>query len=107
LAGGRAPERRTAVDLDQLQRIFADDGYQKLRSAVEATAGDVAVYRDASGAITHVGIIIAVENDLATSVTRFQVLSQWGHDGEYLHDGEDVPKLFGRLTEVWSERRGL
>jgi hypothetical protein len=98
--------RRAAVDPDQLPRIFEDDSYARLSSRGEAAPGDVAVYRDTSGAITHVGIIIAIEKDIRAGILRFQILSQWGRDGEYLHDGEDVPAPLGRLTDVWSERKG-
>ena len=66
--------------------------------------GDVAVYRDQSGAITHVGIVVVIEKNPSAAVTRFQVLSQWARDGEYLHDGEDVPMPLGKLVEIWSER---
>jgi hypothetical protein len=97
--------RRTAVDPDQFPRIFTDDKYVKLRTEADAALGDIAVYRDWSGAITHVGVVIDIHMDVSAAVPRFRVLSQWGRDGEYLHDGEDVPVWLGRLTEVWSERR--
>jgi len=102
--------RRTWIEPDELPLIFADDGYKRLTRMEDAVAGDIAVYRDSAGEITHVGVIIETRSDLAELTARgvrFQILSQWGRDGEYLHDAEDVDARLGRLSEIWSERRGM
>src|SRR5580700_7258569 len=52
--------RRTWIEPDQVQLVFDDDGYRKLDRMNDAMPGDVAVYRDASNDIVHVGLIVDV-----------------------------------------------
>jgi len=100
--------RRTWVDPDDLVTILIEDGYRRLRGPEEAEIGDLVVYRDGSGEISHAGLVhrkrIADPRD---GTDYLQVLSKWGADGEYLHDASDVPYLLGKPAEYWTDRKGL
>lgn len=96
--------RRTAIDPDQLQKIFDDDGYRPLASLAEAMPGDVAVYRVGID-IAHVAVVIEVKRDFSKGTIEFLLLSKWGQAGEYIHREREVPDAYGTLTEVWSERK--
>jgi cell wall-associated NlpC family hydrolase len=98
--------RRTWIDPEHLYQILADDEYQQLGGVAEAQPGDVVVYRGSDGQPSHVGIIW--ERNLIVPGQQedpVKVLSQWGADGEYLHDLSDVPLLLGTATEFWTDRR--
>jgi hypothetical protein len=95
--------RRTWVDPSHLHMIFEDDGYRRISEA-EAMVGDVVLYKDGEGDFAHVAIIIEKSPDVNRASWKFEVLSQWGADGEYLHSLEDVPPLLGRPEEFWTER---
>lgn len=98
--------RRTWIDPEYLYQILADDEYRQLAGVVEAQPGDVVVYRDTDGLPSHVGIVW--ERNLiipGQQADPLKVLSQWGADGEYLHDLSDVPDLLGVPVEFWTDRR--
>ena len=98
--------RRTSVEPEHVEAMLLDDGYEKRPSIELARVGDVAVYR-AGGELTHVGLVAEARVDLAGGgATRVRILSQWGFDGEYLHDADAVPPVYGRLAEVWTYRYG-
>jgi len=99
--------RRTWVDPDDLLRVLQDDGYRKLEGESQARLGDVVVYRDMAGEVSHTGIVVGKnvydpENRRDTLV----VLSKWGHEGEYEHDASNVPLLCGLPSEYWTDRKG-
>ena len=98
--------RRTAVDCKYLDLILRDDGYSPIPRE-RIIEGDIVVYRR-NAIAQHVGIIYELRDvSLEQNRTRFQtwVLSQWGEDGEYLHELEKVPPIYGSEIEFWSERR--
>ncbi len=99
--------RRTAITAPQeLGHILHDDGYRRVSTRAEVKVGDVVVYRHAPGAeIAHVGIVIHVEHRLGQADVTITVLSQWGRDGEYIHNEADVPEVYGEHREYYSERR--
>jgi hypothetical protein len=96
--------RRTCIDLDYLKMILKDDNYVKVVDGMDAKVGDIVIYRD-NYELKHLGIIINVNLDLPKATHEFEVLSQWGSHGEYLHSLKDVPKSYGTDVEVWTERR--
>lgn len=92
--------RRTCIDITHLDRILKEDGYRCVESSA-VHPGDVIVYRWAPGEEpTHVGLVWSVGTD-----RRIQVLSQWGNDGEYLHDEAQVPQPYGQNREYYTERK--
>lgn len=95
--------RRTWVDPDQWELIREDDGYRRLEIKEEPLPGDVVLYR-MTEELTHVAVITKVELDLHSSDWVVEVISQWGADGEFIHDMRDVPQLLGVPTEIWTER---
>jgi hypothetical protein len=100
--------RRTCIDSAYLIEILRRDSYRKLNSEKDVEVGDVVVYwnREVSRTVpTHVGIVVSMDPDLSNAKLRIRVLSQWGYDGEYLHEVLDVPEAFGSEVEYWSERR--
>jgi hypothetical protein len=99
--------RRTAiVDGTEVEKILQDDGYHCVCRRSDAAIGDVILYRKApKGEIAHVGIITKIDHDLKEGYISFEVLSQWGSNGEVFHPEDVVPPLFGNVREIWSERR--
>jgi hypothetical protein len=100
--------RRTWVDPDHLLTILIQDSYRRLRGPEETEVGDVVVYRDEAGDVSHVGLVSRKKLvDPVNGADYLQVLSKWGADGEYFHDLTDVPYLLGRPTEYWTDRKRL
>ena len=58
--------------------------------------GDVIIYRDDAGKVTHSGLVEEFGAD--GNVTK--VRSKGGASGEYVHDVKDVPASYGTKTEV-------
>jgi hypothetical protein len=99
--------RRTCIDADLVRWILHEDGYRMLPTADAAGQGDLVVYTQAAGTVTHVGVIVEVRASSLASSVQIRVLSQWGRDGEYLHLLDDVPACYGRGREFWTDRRGV
>lgn len=97
--------RRTWIEPDHLQMILDDDDYQLVSSESDVQPGDVVVYRNASGEVTHVGIVARKETEPRDATYKITVLSQWGKDGEYFHDINDINVLLGTPSEYWTDRR--
>jgi hypothetical protein len=95
--------RRTWIDPDQWEIVRDDDGYRKLDASEEPFPGDVVLYREGAE-LTHVAVITTVEPNLQQAAWAIEVISQWGMDGEYLHEMTDVPRLLGVPVEIWTER---
>ena len=96
--------RRTTVEPRDLLGVLRDDGYKKIGVA-EASAGDVVVYLDGRGEVTHAGFILCRNVLTSDKTDPFKVLSQWGADGECEHDSLDVPDVYCRPAEFWTDRR--
>ena len=96
--------RRTWVEPDHLRMILNDDGYRQVSSMSDLKAGDVVVYYDDGGEVSHVGLVVNVKPDLTNGQWEVTVLSQWGRDGEYFHLVDDVNPLLGRPLEYWTDR---
>jgi hypothetical protein len=100
--------RRTHVPPTILKRGFAHDDYRRLAGEHEVERGDVergdlAVYVD-GGEVAHVGIVIEKTAVIEKGEFAIKVMSKWGHDGEYIHDLRDVPKVYGETIEFWTDR---
>jgi hypothetical protein len=98
--------RRTAIDIDEILWVLAEDGFVRI-SQDKAQPGDLVLYRDDRGAPVHVGVLWKQEPDLVNATWRAQVLSQWGSDGEYFHELNEVPPMLGHATDFWSDRQPL
>ncbi len=59
------------------------------------------------GEVEHVGVVIEIKPDLQKATKTLVILSQWGLDGEWIHPHDCVPPLYGRIAEVWTDRRRL
>ena len=84
--------------------ILDDDGYRVVERR-EVQPGDVVTYCDKTGNVCHVAVVVRHDADVATAQWKTIVLSQWGADGEYLHDVNDVHEVLGRPDRFYSERR--
>ena len=96
--------RRTWVDPEHLRMILEDDGYQQVSSKDQLLPGDIVVYRDDQGEISHVGMVAQVKVNATKATWEVLVLSQWGGDGEYFHLDDDVNPTLGRPAEYWTDR---
>jgi len=87
------------INNDQVQKILDDNGYtQVTRPAV----GDIVVYRDADGNITHTGLVRAVDSNGNVTVVE----SKWGRLGRYRHAPNDVPPSYGTPSYYRTQRQG-
>jgi cell wall-associated NlpC family hydrolase len=93
------------IDDEHVGMILREDGYRKLDNPSEAVLGDVVVYRNDGGEISHVGILVSVQLQLEVGGQELTVLSQWGADGEYFHRIDDVNPRLGQPTEIWTDRK--
>ena len=96
--------RRTCIEPDHLEMILVDDQYTRI-SESEIEAGDLIVYRGDESEVSHVGMIARIETSLATGEQRVIVLSQWGRDGEYFHEVDDVNPRLGEPSDYWTDRK--
>ncbi|MEZ6139385.1 MAG: hypothetical protein R3B84_02330 [Zavarzinella sp.] len=62
---------------ENVEQILTDNGYQTVKTPIP---GDVVIYRDDTGYITHTGMVYG-----AGSTTRTQVIGKWGWMGVYIH----------------------
>ena len=72
-----------------VENILDDNGYQVVRIG---RPGDLAVYRDQDGAVSHIGCVVA-----STDEGRPLIESKWGSQGLFLHLPEATP-----YGDVWS-----
>lgn len=97
--------RRTWVETDDIPMILLDDGYVQITERPELARGDVAIYRDKQGTISHIALVWSTTLCLRTGEITVECLSQWGADGEYFHSENNVPELLGKCCEFWSDRK--
>ena len=86
--------------------ILRDDEYAEVARASDVMPGDLVLYEDVDG-ISHVAVLVSNESQLLDGDSMIRVISQWGSDGEYMHEYRDVPPLLGRPVRFYSERRTL
>ena len=92
--------RRTCIEPEHLPMILNDDEYRRVANKGDLQRGDIVVYRDDDGEVSHVGIVADVTTDPAKATWDVLVLSQWGRHGEYFHLDEDVSFEVTDLTHV-------
>jgi len=97
--------RRTWVESDHLPMILERDGYIRLEDSQKPWVGDIVVYENQQGEITHVGQVVEIQDNLQDGGRTLIVLSKWGVYGEYLHELRDVPVMLGVPKTFWTERR--
>jgi hypothetical protein len=97
--------RRTFIEPEEIPMILQDDEYAEVVRTDDLMPGDVVLYRDPkTDDIKHVGVVLAAEVMFETK--RIRVLSQFGRDGEYIHDLDDLPDFYGNMVvKFYSERR--
>jgi hypothetical protein len=95
--------RRTCIDPEYIYMILKDDGYVEVPLKI-LSPGDLVLYHDGNE-LTHIAVVVSCEPSVAQSAFKITVLSQWGADGEYLHDYDDVTDILGRPYKFYSERR--
>jgi hypothetical protein len=85
--------------------MLVDDGYRALPwHPASWLVGDVVLYRDKEGKLSHVAMIAKKTVDVCTAQVDIEVLSTWGETGEYLHPIANVSPLLGKPTAVVSQR---
>ena len=96
--------RRTCIDPDHLHTILKEDDFHQVRDNGDIKCGDVVVYKDSGGSVTHIGIVVEARPNVSTGSWEITVLSQWGGDGEYFHLIDEVHPSLGQPAEVWTDR---
>lgn len=96
--------RRTCIEPEEVPMILIDDEYVEVVRAADVVPGDLVVYEDVGG-ISHVAVVVSNDPRVADGDSIISVLSQWGSDGEYLHEYRDVPPLLGKPVRFYRERR--
>ena len=96
--------RRTCIEPEEVQMILKDDEYIEVARPADVMAGDLVVYEGPSG-LSHLAVVVSNVPQVEDADSIIHVLSQWGSDGEYLHEYRDVPPLLGRPVRFYSERR--
>ena len=81
---------RTQVDDNSIQMILDDDSYEEVKIA-EVLPGDVIVYLNSDGDITHSGIVV----EKIDAPLFIRVCSKWGKGPEILHAFGEVPSIYG------------
>ena len=107
-AGHVFATRRTWIEPEDFsyERVLQEDGYRRLPSEICPVIGDVVVYREKEGGEPHhVGVVARVVLIEKAGQNGIWILSKWGDQPEYLHRLEDVPDIYGRHYEFWTERR--
>jgi hypothetical protein len=96
--------RRSCVEPEQMPLILRDDEYSEVTRSADVFPGDVVVYEN-DGEVSHVAVVVSNDPRVSDGTSIIRVISQWGADGEYLHEYHDVPVLLGKPVRFYSERR--
>ena len=110
-APGWRPTKDPTDYSELLEGLLVSSGYHRVGKLGDFTSqtlgedanlcrGDVVIYRDARGQISHSAIVWEVQP------MSIKVLSKFGEAGEYFHDYRAIPDEFGygRTVEFWTER---
>jgi hypothetical protein len=92
--------RHAWIDIDHIYDILREDGYRQIPVG-DVMIGDVVLYRDNEGDLSHVALVVTVDRSIGESI---RVVSKWGKDPEFIHFMENVPVRLGHPTEFWTER---
>jgi len=85
--------------------ILERDGYSQIDDSRKLWVGDIVVYENPHGEITHVGQVVEIQPNLEDGGRKLIILSKWGVYGEYVHELLDVPLRLGSPKVFWTERR--
>lgn len=91
--------RRKWIEIDYIYELFEGDGYRNIPNH-NAIIGDIVVYKRDNEA-THVAMIIYIDRAIRGNIL---VISKWGKDAEFIHPIKQVPELFGKPIEYWTDR---
>jgi hypothetical protein len=97
--------RRTWIEPEHVPMILRDDGYARVETPAAVVPGDLVIYETAPAEISHVAVVISNSPNVQDGSSTIRVLSQWGSDGEYFHDYQDVPLYLGKPVRFYTERR--
>lgn len=99
--------RRVWVLPEYLERIFREDGFRRLQGLSEVEPGDIVVYQtDGDDEPTHVALVVRKQPVVpGEREDPLVVLSKWGGFGEYEHESQHVPNVYGQPTQFWTHRR--
>jgi hypothetical protein len=87
--------RRTQVS-PPIGSILEDDGFDKIPSEKDVRPGDIVVYSDARGEVTHSGFVVwrrKVELMPGTETVIAMIWSKWGKAYEMIHAVRECPYL--------------
>lgn len=88
---------RTKVFPESIQMILDDDGYTEVKDC-EALPGDVILYYDEKGEVSHSGIIIT---KLSEGQYNYPwVVSKWGVLNEVYHLAWDIPRQYQPFSKL-------
>ena len=88
---------RTKVFPESIQMILDDDGYTQVE-ACDALPGDVVLYYDKQGEISHSGVIITESSEEGYGYPW--VVSKWGVLNEVCHLAYDIPKEYQPFSKL-------
>ncbi len=94
--------KKMRIDNDAVDIILKDQGWTPAEDK-KHKKGDIVVYRDKAGRVTHSGVVEEVGVDGNASKVR----SKWGMLGEYVHAPKDVPAAYGPGFEVRTGGKAL
>ena len=94
--------KKMRISNDDVDKIVKDQGWKPAGDG-KHKKGDIIIYRDKAGKVTHSGIVEEVGADGNVA----KVSSKWGASGEYVHDVKDVPSSYGTKTEVRTGGKAL
>lgn len=84
--------RRTRIpDSSDVATILQDDHYKRIERHQDVLPGDIVIYVDENGDLTHSGVV--VENDSPLFVPM--ICSKWGDGPEVIHAVANVHPLYG------------
>lgn len=92
--------RRAWIEIDYIYDLLHHDGYIRIERKRVQSGGLVIYSRDNEP--THVGIVMDVAR--VGALDNMQVLSKWGKDAEFMHGIDQVPAVFGRPVEFYTDR---
>lgn len=88
---------RTRVFPESIQMILDDDGYTEVKDS-DALPGDVIIYYDEKGEISHSGIIVTRPSEGQYGFPL--VVSKWGILSEVCHLAWNIPKQYQPFSKL-------
>ena len=73
----------------------------------DCVQGDIAAWHNSQGIAAHVALLFDMRQTKASGID-WEVLSQFGSDGEYIHPITDLPRFYEALDlqiSYWTERK--